>query len=392
MTRRPVIATGQQIGAGWSPALSVAKALAALAEARRTGAEAVYWLADEDHDRAEVASVVGWKDDRLIRHRFRFEPAPAPPRAGCPGPPHIRPRLTPLWGPLPTRRSPPCAATSWPWASRCGSAGSGPSRPRTPASANPSRPNWNAGGAWTSKPGSMPAGASPGSGRRAAAAGSAGAGRLVLPGPPHRPAPAPGARRAAAGGPLAQPRRRPPPADAVPAAAGHRRGAGTFRTGLLAPVRAPLGAGRLAAHRRSSPSQRLCGALWIPGLESGQLDALRLRRLGPPCHLARHPALGALPAVAAPMPPGPRPSSERFRREQARSRERLAKLDRRLHREAAARCWAAIPNGCARPSSPSACPRSACCPGLPWLRNEALLDAILDRHGRATPVILVEEP
>ena len=30
---KPVIATGQQIGAGWSPALSVAKALAALAEA-----------------------------------------------------------------------------------------------------------------------------------------------------------------------------------------------------------------------------------------------------------------------------------------------------------------------------------------------------------------------
>ena len=46
---RPVIATGQQIGAGWSPALSVAKALAALAEARRSGAEAVYWLTAEDN-------------------------------------------------------------------------------------------------------------------------------------------------------------------------------------------------------------------------------------------------------------------------------------------------------------------------------------------------------
>ena len=57
MSPRPVVATGQQIGAGWSPALSVAKALAALAEARRSGGEAVYWLADEDHDRAEVANV-----------------------------------------------------------------------------------------------------------------------------------------------------------------------------------------------------------------------------------------------------------------------------------------------------------------------------------------------
>ena len=69
---KPVIVTGQQIGAGWTPALSVAKALAALAEARRTGAEAVYWLADEDHDRAEVAGTVGLREGRLIRHRFRF--------------------------------------------------------------------------------------------------------------------------------------------------------------------------------------------------------------------------------------------------------------------------------------------------------------------------------
>ncbi|MBL0209378.1 MAG: bacillithiol biosynthesis BshC [Holophagaceae bacterium] len=68
-----MIATGQQIGAGWTPALSVAKALAALAEARRLGAEAVYWMADEDHDRAEVAATVGLGNGRLAHHRFRFE-------------------------------------------------------------------------------------------------------------------------------------------------------------------------------------------------------------------------------------------------------------------------------------------------------------------------------
>ncbi len=72
-TPRPVIVTGQQIGAGWTPALSVAKALAALAEATRLGAEAVYWMADEDHDRAEVASTVGLEKGRLLRHRFRFD-------------------------------------------------------------------------------------------------------------------------------------------------------------------------------------------------------------------------------------------------------------------------------------------------------------------------------
>jgi hypothetical protein len=71
-----VIITGQQIGAGWSPALSVAKALAALAEAKRRGLRPVYWLADEDHDHLEVASVVALEGARLIRRRFKFS-APA---------------------------------------------------------------------------------------------------------------------------------------------------------------------------------------------------------------------------------------------------------------------------------------------------------------------------
>jgi len=67
-----VVATGQQIGAGWSPALSVVKALAALAESKRRGLRAVYWLADEDHDRMEVASVAAFQGARLVRHRFEF--------------------------------------------------------------------------------------------------------------------------------------------------------------------------------------------------------------------------------------------------------------------------------------------------------------------------------
>ena len=70
---KPVIVTGQQIGAGWTPALSVAKALAALAEAKRRGADAVYWMADEDHDRTEVAATVGFENGRMVRHRFRFD-------------------------------------------------------------------------------------------------------------------------------------------------------------------------------------------------------------------------------------------------------------------------------------------------------------------------------
>ena len=138
MNPRPVIATGQQIGAGWSPALAIAKDLAALAEARRTGAEAVYWLADEDHDRAEVASVVGWGG----------------PRAGCPGRPSIRPRPRSSGAPCLSRRTPPCAAMSWPWASPFGSAASAPSPPPIPRCGSPSSLSWSAGGHWTYRRGS----------------------------------------------------------------------------------------------------------------------------------------------------------------------------------------------------------------------------------------------
>ena len=106
MNPRPVIATGQQIGAGWSPALAIAKALAALAEARRTGAEAVYWLADEDHDRAEVASVVGWDGPRLVRHRFRFDTRPGTATGWLPWTPQHQTEATKLWGPLPEPEDP----------------------------------------------------------------------------------------------------------------------------------------------------------------------------------------------------------------------------------------------------------------------------------------------
>lgn len=103
---RPVIVTGQQIGAGWTPALSVAKALAALAEARRLGMEAVYWMADEDHDRAEVAASVGLDKGRLVRHRFRFD-APAGTATGwLPWGAAQQREAEALWGRLPTPAEP----------------------------------------------------------------------------------------------------------------------------------------------------------------------------------------------------------------------------------------------------------------------------------------------
>lgn len=72
-SRRPLIVTGQQLGAGWTPALSVVKALAALAAARRMNGDAVYWLADEDHDLFEASNTIGFDGERILPHRFRFE-------------------------------------------------------------------------------------------------------------------------------------------------------------------------------------------------------------------------------------------------------------------------------------------------------------------------------
>ncbi|MBI4913216.1 MAG: bacillithiol biosynthesis BshC [Acidobacteria bacterium] len=98
---RPLVATGQQIGAGWSPALSVVKALSALVLARKLGGEAVYWMADEDHDRLEVASVVGLEAGRLRRHRFHFE-APEGTAAGwLPWTAAHQAEAADLWGALP---------------------------------------------------------------------------------------------------------------------------------------------------------------------------------------------------------------------------------------------------------------------------------------------------
>lgn len=96
-----IVITGQQIGAGWSPALSVLKALAALAEAKRTGMKAVFWMADEDHDQLEVASVVGVDGLGLRRHRFKFG-APANTSTGwLPWNEDHQLEAETLWGPLP---------------------------------------------------------------------------------------------------------------------------------------------------------------------------------------------------------------------------------------------------------------------------------------------------
>ena len=122
-----------------------------------------------------------------------------------------------------------------------------------------------------------------------------------------------------------------------------------------------------------------------------QLDALRLgawENLGSwsgafPTGMVQEPQ---------PDPAWPLPIQERFRRELARSRERLGKLDRRLHREAAARMLGGDPEFLRQSLFPFGRPQERVIPGVPWLRSGALLDAILERMDGTRPVILVEEP
>lgn len=103
---RPVIATGQQIGAGWTPALSVAKALAALALARSRGGEAVFWMADEDHDRLEVARTAGWEGDRLRPHRFGFDVPRGTATGWLPWADAHQREAEALWGEVPETATP----------------------------------------------------------------------------------------------------------------------------------------------------------------------------------------------------------------------------------------------------------------------------------------------
>jgi hypothetical protein len=102
----PLVVTGQQIGVGWTPALSVVKALAALAEARRLGGEAVYWMADEDHDRQEVAATVGLQEERLVRHTFHFHAPDHTATGWLPWTPRHQREAEGLWGAVPEATEP----------------------------------------------------------------------------------------------------------------------------------------------------------------------------------------------------------------------------------------------------------------------------------------------
>jgi len=387
---KPVIATGQQIGAGWSPALSVAKALAALAEARRTGAEAVYWLADEDHDRAEVASVVGRANDRLVRHRFRFETRPSTATGWLPWTPEHQSQAAALWGPLPepleaTLRGHVLALGQPLW-----DRGLRPFSPTDPAVRGAVQAELERWRALNLEVDLI---------RQAGALAAQGA-----------PLPLDPSVQAAwfSLDPSTGRRHRLEPGDALPH--GHWLSPGAAIRPLMQSLMLPVAAVVLGPSERAY--WRLCEPLWervglappkilprpsvfvLPSgfqVTSAQLDALRH---GAWDRLASWP--GALPSAkyhpAEPEPAWPEPLRLRFQREQARSRSRLTRLDARLHREAAATVLGGDPERLRQTLFPFGRPQERVMPGVPWLRNAALLDAILERMDGTTSPILVEEP
>ena len=386
----PLVATGQQIGAGWSPALAVVKALAALATARRLGGEAVYWLADEDHDRLEVANVIGGTEDRLRRHRFRFN-APASTATGwlAWAAQHQR-EAEDLWGAVPSPTEPTLrghvlAAGEPLW--RRGLRPFSPTAPEVRAPIQAELERWRA--------------------IDLEALMNDQADRLEKEG-----APLPLDPRSQAAwfslDPRSGLRRRLERGDALPRGCWLSPGAALrpLMQSLLLPVtHVVLGPAERAYWRLAEPLWERVGlqppqilprpsVVLVPkglALEAHQLEPLKE---------GRWEAFSNLPF---PLPTErldhPQPDDawgeavgSRFRAEIGRCRARLARLDRRLHRDLAGARLGLDPERLRQALFPFGRPQERVLPGLPWLRDEALLDRMFTALDGSTLMVLVEAP
>ena len=386
---RPIVATGQQIGVGWSPALSVVKALAALVEAERIGAEALHWLADEDHDRLEVASVAGFEGSRLKHHRFHFDAPPGTAAGWLPWTEAHQREAEALWGEVPvargTLRDHTLALGAPLWAKGI--------RPFSPTDARVRNGIQEELERW-----------------RALDLDKdliAQAERLEKAGTPSPLDP-----RAQAAWFSLDPRngQRRRMETGVKLQKGHWLSPGAALRPLMQSLMLPVTAVVLGPSERAY--WRLAEPLWervglaapriVPRprvivlprgakLPSAQIEPLKrgdwstFARPSPAAPSSKLPALTADPAWSAAL-------GHRFHAELARTRTRLEKLDRRLARDVAAALLGQDPEQLRQRLFPFGLDQERVFPGLFWLRDAALLDRILDALRQGGDLHLVEAP
>jgi len=373
----PLVVTGQQIGVGWTPALSVAKALAALAEARSLGGEAVYWLADEDHDRLEVASTVALQGERLARHTFRFAAPDNTATGWLPWTARHQAEAESLWGPLPQAVEPTLRGHALALGAPLWARGLRPFSPTRAAVRAPIQEELERWRALDLERDLI---------RQAERLEREG---LALPLDP----------RAQAAWFSLDPRRglrrRLEPGEPCPAGAWLSPGAALrpLMQSLLLPGIAAvvLGPAEAAYWRLTEPLWERVGlapprikprpSIYVAprglGLGPAQLEALR--------HGQWESFLP--PAVARPsltlhdLRPDPawgRVLGQRYESELARTRQRLLKLDRRHHRDLAAQALGRDPERLRQCLFPLERPQERVLPGLYWLRDGHLLDRMLE--------------
>ena len=387
--RRPLVVTGQQIGAGWSPALSVVKALAALHLARKLGGEAIYWMADEDHDRLEVATVVGEAEGRLRRHRFRFAEPDGTATGWLAWTARHQAEAEALWGALPAPAEPSLRGHVKALGAPLWDLGIRPFSPTDPTARNPIQAElerWRA----LDLEADLARQAD-----RLEAAGEA----LVLD--PRQQAawfsldPATGRRTRLAKG--------------EPCPPGHWLSPGAALRPLMQSLLLPV------THAVLGPSERkywrLCEPLWervsqvapeivprprvvlmpadldlplahLPDLAAGRWEAF-----------VQSQALPSLGLQAPRMTPlWGEALSRRVMDEWHRFQARVARLDRRFQRDELARRWRRDPEKVRQALFPLGRDQERLLPGAPWLRDPALLQRILAAFDQGGDLVRVEAP
>jgi hypothetical protein len=102
-----------------------------------------------------------------------------------------------------------------------------------------------------------------------------------------------------------------------------------------------------------------------------------------------------LPLPSQALAAQPNPSwgptlGHRFRQELARTRQRLLKLDRRLHRDRVASLLGEDPERLRQRLFPFGRPQERVLPGVLWLVDEGLLDRLLEALDSGEPLVMVE--